>query len=87
MLTTKKLGTWRAHRGDTAFADKFLRAERDGISYDEWMLITELTQRLRLIRQGKTSEAFQAKTEELIRNSTADAETRDQLRELSEEFL
>jgi len=59
MITKEKLKIYIKYRGDIdRFARTGRKAEEDTITTNEWYLIDELVQDLKLLESGMTSETF-----------------------------
>jgi hypothetical protein len=84
MLTLEKLRTYRRFGGDIdGWARTHGRGDTSGITDDDWSLIDELRQGLRIVSSGQASVEFASYVERRLLASTADDQTREQLRELA----
>jgi hypothetical protein len=84
MLTPEKLRIYRRFGGDI---DGWARAsglgDSSGMTDDDWSLIDELRQGLRIVSSGQASVEFASSVERRLLAATADDRTREQLRELA----
>ena len=84
MLALDKLRIYRRFGGDIdGWARTHGRGDTSGMTDDDWSLIDELRQGLRIVSSGQASAEFASSVERRLLASTADDRTREQLRELA----
>jgi len=84
MLTLEKLRIYRRFGGDIdGWARTRGRGDGSGMTDDDWSLIEELRQGLRIVSSGQASAEFAGSVERRLLASTADDQTRQELRGLA----
>jgi hypothetical protein len=87
MLTVDKLKTYQRFGGDMdgwALHEKF-EGNPTGMTTQDWFLIEELRQGLRIVAAGLASASYRTSIEAKVMNATSDADTRELLRKLVSE--
>jgi hypothetical protein len=90
MLTFEKLQTYRRFCGDSdIFGRSMAMGDRDdsGITEEDWQLIDELRMGLALTLSGRAAPEFAASVERRLASVTMDEQSRQLLRDLSQERL
>jgi len=84
MLTLEKLRLYHRFGGDIdGWARASAPSDSSGMTDEDWSLIDELRQGLRIVSSGRASAEFASSVERRLLAATADAPTREQLRELA----
>jgi hypothetical protein len=84
LLTAPKLAVYQRYGGDIDLWVRNGRKESEiEMNDDDWFLIAELLQGLRIVNIGKASPAFQASIEKQVVDSTLDDQSRRILHQLA----
>jgi hypothetical protein len=85
MITAEKLKIYKRHRGDVdAWARKSLFGSSDEMTDQDWSMIDEFLQSLRIIQGGLASPEFVAQTNAQLADKTEGEQLYPMLRKMAE---
>lgn len=86
MITLKKIGLYRKYKGN---ADMFQMAalpwQRNKIPQEDWTMISQLVQDLKLIDKELASDSYREGVLEKVKANCEDEETAEELKKLARE--
>jgi hypothetical protein len=87
MITVKKIELYRKYKGN---ADMFQMAalpwQRNKIPQEDWTMISQLVQDLKLVNRGLASDSYKEDVLNKIKSSCEDEETAEELKKMAREM-